>query len=277
MKHKLFILISLIFCSFATYAQTNTIKIDAALNTNTDVIQIQQEIVFYNNTNKILSQIYLHNWQNGFKNRKTPLSKRLIEDYRKSLYFANDNERGFTEILNLTANYKSINFSSKKDQGDIIKLDLNKSLNPNDSIIINATYTVKIPNAKFTGYGKTTTGYHLRYWYLTPAVYTKKWQLMSNVNIDDLLMDASHYEIKFKTPKNSFISSNLAKTIKTDSSILFKGKHRTDVLININKNEIFTTYKTKHHHIITDIPFKELNPTLVTLSLIHISEPTRPY
>ena len=264
MKHKLFIFISVIFCSFATHAQTNTIKIDAEINTKTDIIQIQQEIVFYNNTNKTLNQIYLHNWQNGFKDRKTPLSKRLIEDYRKSLYFAKESERGFTQILNLTANYKSINFSSKRNQEDIIKLDLNNSLNPNDSIIINATYTVKIPNAKFTGYGKTTTGYHLRYWYLTPAVHKKNWQLMSNLNIDDLLIDVTHYKINFKIPENAFITSNLPAKDNKNSTFSFQGKNRTDVFINIDKNNKFNTYKTKDINVITDIPFKELNKTLAT-------------
>ncbi len=142
----------------------------------------------------------------GSRTEKLPYQKDLLNDYKKSLYFAKEKERGFTKILNLTTDYKSVKFSSKKNQGDIIKLDLNSSLKPNDSVIINTTYIVKIPNAKFTGYGKTSSGYHLRYWYLTPAVYNKKWQLMSNLNIDDLYIDATNYDINFKTPKNFFIN-----------------------------------------------------------------------
>jgi hypothetical protein len=246
------------------YAQTNTIKIDAVIDNKTDVIKIQQEIVFHNKTNKELDQIYLHNWQNGFKDRKTPLSKRLIEDYSKSLYFAKEKERGFTKILNLTANYKTIRFSTEEHQEDIIKLDLNKSLKPNDSILINATYTVKIPDAKFTGYGKTATGYHLRFWYLTPAVYNKKWQLMSNLNIDDLFIDATNYDINFKIPQNYFISSNLSSKKSNDTVFNFYGKNRTDIIINIDKTNRFTTYNTKDLDVITDISFKELNKTLAT-------------
>jgi len=244
-----------------TYAQTNSIKIDAAIDQQTDVIKVQQEIIFYNKTQKPLNEIYLHNWPNGFKDRKTPLSKRLIEDYKKSLYFAKEKERGFTKILNLTANHKAINFSTKEEQQDIIELHLNNSLKPNDSIIIKATYTVKIPDAKFTGYGKTATGYHLRYWYLAPAVYHKNWQLMSNLNIDDLYIDATNYSIAFKIPENYVISSNLSfnKSIHR-----FLGKNRTDILINIDKNNRFTSYKTKKLDVITDIPFKELNKTLAT-------------
>ena len=264
MKRKTFLFFILLFCSFCITAQTNSIRIDAVLDHKADVIKIQQEIIFHNKTNKTLHEIYLHNWQNGFKNRKTPLSKRLVEDYKKSLYFAKEKERGSTNILNLTANYKNVNFSYKKNQGDIIKLDLNSSLHPNDSIVINTTYTVKIPDAKFTGYGKTSTGYHLRYWYLIPAVSANNnWQLMSNLNIDDLLIDATNYYINFKIPENFFISTNLSSK-KKNTTFNFQGKNRTEVLINIDKNKRFKTYNTKNHHIITDIPFKELNKTLAT-------------
>ena len=78
------------------------------------VLKIQQEIVFYNKTNQTLNEVYLHNWANGYKNRKTPLTKRLIEDYDKSLYFAKEEERGFSKILNLTVNFKSSYFSRKE-------------------------------------------------------------------------------------------------------------------------------------------------------------------
>ena len=264
MKHKLLFFFILIFCSISIYAQTNAIKIDAVIDDKADVIKIQQEIVFYNKTNQTLNQIYLHNWPNGFKNRKTPLSKRLIEDYKKSLYFAKENERGFTKILNITANYKNINFSSKKNQEDIIKLDLNNSLKPKDSIVINATYTVKIPSAKFTGYGKTSSGYHLRFWHLTPAVFNKNWQVMSNLNIDDLFMDVANYSIDLKVPQNYFISTNLSSKKIDETHYNFSGEQKTDIIINIDKTRRFITYNTQNIDVITDISFKELNKTLAT-------------
>jgi len=263
LKHKLLTFI-LVFCSLGAYTQTNSIKIDAVIDSNTDVINIQQEIVFYNKTNTPLHQIYLHNWQNAFKNRNTPLSKRLIEDYKKSLYFATEKQRGFTKILNLSINYKNISFSLKKGQEDIIRLNLNNSLKPKDSVTISASYTVKIPNAKYTGYGKTATGYHLRYWYLTPAVYTKNWQLMSHLNIDDLLIDATNYTINFKIPESYYISANLSSKKGKNNSFSLQGKNKTDILINIDKNNRFTTYNTKSLDVITDIPLKELNKTLAT-------------
>jgi hypothetical protein len=246
------------------YSQTNTIKINAELDEKKGVLKIQQEIVFFNKTNQALNEVYLHNWANGYKNRKTPLTKRLIEDYDKSLYFAKEEERGFSKILNLTVNFKSSYFSSKESQEDIIELELTTPLKPNDSIIINATYLVKIPDAKFTGYGKTAKGYHLRFWYLTPAVFNSKWQLMSNLNTDDLFMEVADYDINFKTTKECFVATNLSSEKTATNTYRFYGNKKTDVIININETKKFNTYKTKELAIITDIPFKDLNNALAT-------------
>ena len=45
--------------------QTNKLSIDAVLNVETHEMQIQQEIIFYNNSNITLDTIYLHNWMNS--------------------------------------------------------------------------------------------------------------------------------------------------------------------------------------------------------------------
>ncbi len=243
-------------------AQTNTIRINAVLDEKNDVLKIQQEIIYYNNSKQPLNEIYLHNWPNSFKDKNTPLTKRLIEDYDKSLYFAKENERGHSKILNLSVNYKVSDFTSEKNAEDILKINLHETLYPADSILIKASYVVKIPHAKFTGYGKTETGYHLRYWYLVPAVFKDDWQLMSNMNIDDLFMDAANYTIQFKSSDSTFINSNLKGTKKENSSYLFSGKNRTDIIINIDSKDNFTVYKTDKIDIVSDIYLKGLNNDL---------------
>ena len=264
MKYKILSFFILAFFSLNTSAQNNSIKIDAVIDAKTDLIQIQQEIIFHNKTKEVLQHIYLHDWQNAFKNKNTPLSKRLIENFDKSLYFAQEKERGSTAIRNLTVNYKSITFSSTKAQADILRLNLNEALHPKDSAVINVSYNVKIPDAKFTGYGKTSSGYHLRYWYLLPAVHDTRWQLMSNLNTDDLLIDATDYDIQLKTPKNYFVSTNLSCNQKNNTTFTLKGVKRTDVFVNIDQNKKFASYQTSEHSIFTDISFNELNRTMAT-------------
>ena len=245
-------------------AQTNSTKINAVLDAKNDILKIQQEIVYYNNSNKSLKQIYLHNWANSFKDKNTPLTKRLIEDYSKTLYFAKEKERGYSKISNLSIDYKTATFNVVKNSEDILKIDLEKPLSPTDSVIIKASYTVKIPDAKFTKYGKTSTGYHLRFWYLTPAVFTTDWQLMSNLNIDDLFINPTNYNIRLQTPNNNFVTSNLTQKKISNSVFELSGKNKTDIILSIQKINKYKTYKTNHVNVITDISSKGINKKLTT-------------
>ena len=106
--------------------QENSISIKADLDVDKNEILIKQEIVFVNTTDTILSEIYFHNWPNSFKDRKTPLSKRFIKDYRKDLYFAKKKELGETTIKNLTVNFENTSFNVLKDKADILKVSLPK-------------------------------------------------------------------------------------------------------------------------------------------------------
>lgn len=248
------------------YGQEHSIAIEAQLDDKNDILTIQQTIVFVNESDSTLTEIYLHNWPNGYRDKKSPLSQRLIEDYDKSLYFAKDRERGFIEIKNLSVDFDNVSFVElDEDQSDVLKLELNTPLPPKKSVTINASYNLKIPNDKFTGYGKSKTGYHLRYWYLIPAVYDGQWKLMSNLNMDDLMTNLSSYEVKLKLPKYYYLSSNLYeyRTQKEDYIDYYLiGRNKTEVLLDIDIQNNFLSYKTKDINIKTNLHRKTLSPEL---------------
>ncbi|MFB1039991.1 MAG: aminopeptidase, partial [Polaribacter sp.] len=151
MRKTRYILTLLLLFTNISFAQQNEINIKATLNTNANSLNVQQEIIYYNNSKKTLNHIFLHNWANSFKDRKTPLSKRFIEDFRKDLYFAKQEDLGFSEVKNISINYNNITYKELKKRKDIIQLFLENALKPNESVTINITYIVKIPNAKYTG------------------------------------------------------------------------------------------------------------------------------
>ena len=266
MKKNIFILF-FILCSFAHInGQEHDISIEAQLDDKEHILRINQRIIYHNNSDSTLTEIYLHNWANGYKNNKAPLSRRLIEDYDKSLYFADEEDRGYTEINNLTVDFELASFLElDNDQIDVIKILLNKPLKANNSTEINIAYNVKIPNAKFTSYGKTKTGYHLRYWYLVPAVFQDDWKIMSNLNMDDLLTNITNYTVKISLPKHYYLSSNLYeyKTPKEEvNEYLLVGKNKTEVLLNIDLYNNFKSFKTKDIDIKTDLHKKNVSKEL---------------
>lgn len=252
------------------FCQQNAIDIKGILNTENHILKIQQEIIYFNNSDSILNTIYLHNWGNSFKDRKTPLSKRFVEDFRRDLYFAKPSELGFSEIKNLTINNNVVEFNELEKQADILKINLPKNLSPKDSLKINTTYIVKIPDAKFTNYGKNIDKYFLRYWYLTPAVYTNKWHLMSNLNIDDLYEENTNFTISIDIPKTHVLESNLYQyTTKKENFINYYlvAKKKTDVVLSITKKKKFKVYKTGEINVKTDISKGGLNDSLVLSNL----------
>ena len=252
-------------------AQTNAIDIKAKLDTKNDQLYIQQKIVFHNNSSTELNTILLHNWANSFNNSETPLGKRFIEDYKKDFYFSKEKDRGHTKIYNLAVNYQQVSFKEKENQPDIVEVVLNKSLKPKDSLILTTTYTVKIPNAKFTGYGKTKTGYHLRFWHIVPAVYKEKWQSMSNLNLDDLYQNLANYTINIKIPKKYTLVSNLQQTEKQqkeDTKYHLVGRRKKDIILHIDSLNQFTSFKTKIKDIKTDAYLKS-TPTDTVIKIIN--------
>ncbi len=245
----------------------NSIHIKSTLNSNTDEILIQQEIIYYNTSDTILNSVFLHNWANSYRDRKTPLSKRFIKDYKKNLYFANQKDLGFSKIKNLTVDFEKVVFKELRKQADIIEVSLNSPLYPNDSIKISTTYLVKIPNAKFTDYGKENDDYHLRFWYITPVVYENGWQLMSNLNLDDLYENGTDFNIEINVPKDFVVESNLYqyKTKKdTITNYFLIGKNKTDVKLCISKKLHLKTFKTKTLAVHTDVFNKEISYELTT-------------
>ncbi|WP_243765945.1 aminopeptidase [Polaribacter cellanae] len=247
------------------FSQQNEIKIKANLNVAEDILQIQQEIVYYNNSDTELNSIFLHNWANSFKGRETPLSKRFIEDFRKDLYFSKEEDLGYSKIKNISINFNNSIYKELENQQDILEVYLENPLEPQKSVHINITYIVKIPNAKFTGYGKNNNGYHLRYWYITPAIYKDGWQIMSNLNLDDLFENTTNFNIEIKTPNYLTLESSLQqhKSKKENLTVYnLYGKNKKDVILSFQKTPTFKKFSTNSHAIYTDVIEEELDCNL---------------
>lgn len=256
-----------IFCLNKAYSQTNSTTILALLNTEENVLKMQQEIIFHNKSDSVLSAVYLHNWANAYKDKNTPLANRFIENYSKSFHFAKEKNRGSSKINSISANYDLVTWEITDKNPDILKINLNHSLKPKDSVKLIATYSVKIPNDKYTNYGVNKTGYNLRYWYLIPAVFDKEWKIYNNLNMDDLFVDFTNYFIKIKIPKDYVLNSDLmisCDSLSNHKTYKLVGKNRQDIALNITKANDFIEYKSNPVNIITNISFKNLDTVVKT-------------
>ncbi|MBE0422543.1 MAG: aminopeptidase [Lutibacter sp.] len=268
MKKTLFLtFLSGIFCLNTLYSQTNSTTILAVLNTQTNELKIQQEINFYNKSDSTLNAVYFHNWANAYKDKNTPLANRFIENYSKTFHFASEKHRGSSKINSFSVNYDLVTWEITEQNPDILKINLKQPLKPKESIKIVTTYTIKIPNDKFTNYGASKTGYNLRYWYLIPAVFDGEWQLQNNLDMDDLYVDFTNYLINIKLPKEYTLNSDL--TVSVDSFANFNnyklvGKNRQDIALNITKVNDFVAYNSNPVKLLTNLDSKKLHPAIKT-------------
>lgn len=167
---KHFITFLILYQPIFLIAQNNEIQINAFLNTKKHELQIEQKIIYYNQSTINLDTIYFHNWPNAYKDKNTPLAKRLIESYHKSFHFSAEKNRGFTAIKNILLNNNQVNYFIPTPFSDVIGIALPKTLKPQQFITLNINYTVKIPLNQYTGYGRTKDAYYLKYWYIVPAL-----------------------------------------------------------------------------------------------------------
>lgn len=262
------IALTFLFCLVGlkyAFAQTNNLVINAVLNTETNSLEIRQEIDFYNISETELNEIYLHNWANAYKDKETPLANRFIENYTKSFHFTNEKNRGHTLINSISINYNMATWEISDNNPDILKINLNESLRPSDSLKIIATYMVKIPSDKFTKYGVSNDTYNLKYWYLAPAIYEDNWKVYNNLDMDDLYIDYSNYLINIDVPKGFIINSNLKSSSISKNEITsyqLVGEKSQDVELNITKNNDFIDYEFDGTLISTNLYSNKLTSNL---------------
>lgn len=266
-KYILATIIIYVFCIQKSISQNNSIYINAKLNVVTNEIDITQKTVYYNNSNVIFNEVYFHNWANAYKDKNTPLAKRFVENYKKAFHFTPDKNRGNTNIHQLLVANKEANWEITDKNPDVLKVLLEKPLNPKDSVLITTKYTVKLPYSKYTGYGFSDNEFNLRYWYLVPAIFDKTWQTYSNLNMDDLYQDFTNYQITFTVPKKFEIHSNLTNSYKTENNeniYNLSGKHILDVELNIDSLNDFVLYKSKPVNVVSNLNSDKLTTPVKT-------------
>ncbi|MFV0540681.1 MAG: metalloprotease [Aestuariibaculum sp.] len=228
---------------FLGYGQ-NKIDIAADFDMDNGEIMILQTIRYQNTTQDELTTIYLNNWSNSFSTKKTPLAKRLAEEYKSDFHLAKDIERGYSSIAFIKQKDDYLKFQPLKKQPDIIKVELNEPLKPNSSYTIQLQYKVKLPSDKFTGYGYNKEGnLNLKYWFITPAVYNGKWHYYSNKNLDDLFVAPTDMNLDIKYPKEYTLTSELdiinSEQLPNKQRIILVGTKRVDTKLILSKTNDF--------------------------------------
>lgn len=230
--------------------QKDSIIIHAQFNPEEKLIQVNQTITYYNQSDKPLDRIKLLNWLAAYRDKGTSLVNRKLEDRNNSLHFASEKDLG--KISNLTVkisenDLSTINLPSEEN----LFYTLDKPLQSGESVQLNINYRVHLPNKKFTGYGISKDNVALKYFFIVPDHFDPDNIFKRNyIDIEESANYNTHWKVNFSLPTSYFIESNLKK--QKDNS--FEGNLDSDPEFVISKNQ-FPTLKINSEDIQTDITF----------------------
>lgn len=210
MKRLLLCLI-LLSSNFWAKAQQDSILLKVKLNDDQRTIAVQQTLVYHNPHKKPIRQIKLLNWVTAYQNRKTALLKRKVEDRKKELYFAKENQLGKLESLEYSFGNVSAEILGTNHENLLIPLS--EPLEYGQEIKINLRYQIRLPDARFTAYGSDVNHILLKYFFLVPETFENDNQDPSFYrDIEETANAGSYWKVDFDLAQNWKCYSNLNQT-----------------------------------------------------------------
>ena len=239
---KLTSIFYLIIICILSYGQDNYFQqqvnttIEVELDDSNHFLYAKEKIVYINNSPFEIDSIFFHLWPNAYKNVDTELAKQKLEDGDVDLKYAYKSERGYIDSLDFHVNGEKVHWTFFNDIIDIAVLSLNKTLKPNDSIIIETPFRVKIPSGRFSRLGHIGQSYQITQWFPKPAVFDNDgWHPMSYLDQGEFYSEYGNYDVSITVPENYVLMATGDLQNKQEIDFLNQKAKETQILINDNK------------------------------------------
>jgi len=222
--------------------------LEVQLKTENAELTIEQELTFWNTSEIVIKKILLNDWNNAFSSKNSALAKRFSDEFVRSFYYASEKEIGRTTIFQISnLDNQSLKYSRVENQIDLIEIELQDFLEPNQKITIKINYNVKLPHQKFTNYGFSSNGkIEVRNWILFPAMFQNgDFLRYSNENLNDDPNAITDFTINFRTDSYVEITSNLQTEKITENQFVLIGKNCNSVYLSVEPKKTFKSFKNE--------------------------------
>lgn len=231
-------------------AQNDSIYIEAKLSSDKKILDINQEIVYYNHSGKDLNTIKLLNWVSAYNKRGTSLVYRKLEDRNNDLHFAKPGQLGKLLDLKIKSPENEI-IPINKISDENLFLTLPETLKPGESITLQMQYQMQLPDSRFTEYGTSDKNIALKYFFIVPDHFDPGNISKRNYHdIEESVSFNTYWTVNFDIPVNYFIESNLTQTQRNS----FKGYLDSDPEFLLSRNE-YPSIKINTQDIDTEVKF----------------------
>ncbi len=275
-NHLLLLLVLLSSIKLAAQHHSNlTVEVDGEKK----LLTVYQELTFNNQTNDTIATIVLNDWNNAYSSRDTPLGKRFSDEFVRSFHLATTKEKGSTSNLIIADENKALlTWERPTENPDLLQLQLQNKILPNQKATFILSYVLKIPDDKYTNYGYNSNGdFTLKNWIITPAKYENHaFVNYSNLNLDDIPNALYDVDLKITLSNEYKIISDLKQTTQTENSYSFSNKKMLDLPLYIEKKPSFTLYKNSTIEVLSNIKagkVSELNKAIIIDKVVnYVSE-----
>ena len=264
MYRILFSILCILFITHANplnaqyFQQDVSYDISASQDTTNHTITATCDITYTNNSPSKLDTIFLHLWANAFSDKLSAYSNQAIRTGRLDFYFADEEDMGGYNDLEVNIDGNRITLYSWKGNSDVVYFLLPKPLLPKETIKIKTAYNLKLPR-KLSRMGFTKYDNYLMYWYPTPAVLDAEgWHPMPYLSMGEMYMEVADYKIEFSSPRESIIASVPEKDNSSNNLHRYEAKDIIDFAIVTSKK------KKIHTHPITTAKGNEINISIMT-------------
>ena len=190
------------------FQQEVNYKINVSLNDQNHTLKGDIEIQYKNNAPVALDTILMHLWPNAYSSKYTAFAQQQIRNGSSKFYFSKKEDSGNITQLDFKVDNHKVKWRIlNKISPDIAYIVLNKPLLPNQSIVIQTPFTVKIP-ASFSRMGHVNTAYQITQWYPKPAVFDQKgWHPMPYLDLGEFYSEFGNYDVNITLPQNYVVGA----------------------------------------------------------------------
>ena len=172
------------------------------LNDVANTLDGTADIEYINQSPDTLNFIWIHLWQNAFKNDKTAYSEQKLLMNATDFYFSAEKQRGYINRINFTVNNQAATVEDHPQYIDVVKLILPKPLLPGVTAHIRTPFHVKLPY-KFSRTGYDEQYYSITQWFPKAALYDKQgWHEMPYLEWGEYFSDFGNYTVSITLPAN---------------------------------------------------------------------------
>jgi len=191
----------------AYWQQQVNYKIDVTLNDADNTLDGFVKMDYHNNSPDTLYFIWIHLWQNAYKNDRTAFTDQTLENGSTAFYFSNADKRGYINRLDFKVNGEVAKTTDHPQHQEIVKLLLPKPLAPGSTVKIETPFHVKLPY-NFSRGGHVDQSYQITQWYPKPAVYDRKgWHPIPYLDQGEFYAEFGNYEVQITLPENYVVAA----------------------------------------------------------------------